>query len=113
MDISFFNHNAFSMATMMRAIENYAFKPDLIGSLNLFEEVETNKTTVGIERRDNKLSLIPTSQRGAPLIEADRDGRNVRFFKTTRIAKSDTIKAEEIQDRREFGTEDQLETAMK
>ncbi|OPB29835.1 major capsid protein [Bartonella sp. WD12.1] len=113
MDISFFNHNAFSMVTMMKAIENYAFKPDLIGSLNLFEEVETNKTTVGIERRDNKLSLIPTSKRGAPLIEADRDSRNVRFFPTIRIAKSDTIKAEEIQDRREFGTEDQLETAMK
>ncbi|WP_375654644.1 MULTISPECIES: major capsid protein [unclassified Bartonella] len=30
-----------------------------------------------------------------------------------RIAKSDTVKSEEIQNRREFGIEDQLETAMK
>uniref|UniRef100_UPI0018652E64 major capsid protein n=1 Tax=Bartonella bovis TaxID=155194 RepID=UPI0018652E64 len=111
MDIDFFNHNAFSSTTMMKAIENYEFKPGLVGSLNLFEEVETTKTVVSIKRC--KLSSVPTSECSAPLIDADRDGRNVRVLKTTRIAKSDTIKAEEIQDRREFGTEDQLETAMK
>ncbi|WP_375685874.1 major capsid protein, partial [Bartonella sp. TT110JLCBS] len=104
---------AFSSITMMKAIENYEFQPGLVSSLNLFEEVETSTTVVGIERRDNTFSLIQTSERGAPLAEGDREGRNLRFFKTTRIAKSDTVKSEEIQNRREFGTEDQLETAMK
>ncbi|WP_375673627.1 major capsid protein, partial [Bartonella sp. TS82HLJMH] len=97
----------------MGAIENYEFQPGLINSLNLFEEVETSTTVVGIERRDNTFSLIQTSERGAHLAEGDREGRNLRFFKTTRIAKSDTVKSEEIQNRREFGAEDQLETAMK
>ncbi|WP_375689914.1 major capsid protein, partial [Bartonella sp. AP57NXGY] len=106
-------HDAFSSITMMKAIENYEFQPGLVSSLNLFEEVETSTTVVGIERRDNTFSLIQTSERGAPLTEGDREGRNLRFFKTTRIAKSDTVKSEEIQNRREFGTEDQLETAMK
>ncbi|WP_330167804.1 major capsid protein [Bartonella grahamii] len=113
MDMNFFKHDAFSSITMMKAIENYEFQPGLVSSLNLFEEVETSTTVVGIERRDNTLSLIQTSERGAPLAEGDREGRNLRFFKTTRIAKSDTVKSEEIQNRREFGTEDQLETAMK
>ncbi|UNF44117.1 major capsid protein [Bartonella krasnovii] len=113
MDMNFFKHDAFSAVTMMKAIENYEFQPGLISSLNLFEPVETSTTVVGIERRDNTLSLIKTSERGAPLVEGDREGRNLRFFKTTRIAKSDTVKSEEIQNRREFGTEDQLETAMK
>ncbi|WP_208541309.1 major capsid protein [Bartonella capreoli] len=113
MDIKSFNHDAFSSVTMMKAIENYEFKPSLIGSLDLFEEVETTTTSVSIERCNNTLSLIPTSERGAPLIEAGRDKRNIRYFETTRIAKSDTIKSGEIQNRREFGTEDQLETAMK
>ncbi|WP_455480097.1 major capsid protein [Bartonella sp. B23] len=113
MNIDFFKHDAFSATTMMKAIEDYEFKPDLISSLDLFETVETSTTVVGVERRDNMLSLIQTSERGAPLEEADRSYRNLRFFKTTRIAKSDTVKAEEIQDRREFGTEDQLESAMK
>ncbi|AGF74832.1 phage protein [Bartonella australis AUST/NH1] len=113
MDMNFFKHDAFSVATMMKAIENYEFKPSLISSLDLFETVETSTTVVGIERCDNRLALIQTSERGAPLTEGDRSGSNLRFFKTTRIAKSDTVKAEEIQDRREFGTEDQLETSMK
>ncbi|WP_208431686.1 major capsid protein [Bartonella schoenbuchensis] len=111
MDMSFFDHNAFSSATKMKPIENYEFKPGLIGSLNLFEEVETRTTVVSIERY--KLQLIPTSKRGAPLIEADRNSRNIRFFPTTRIAKSYAIPSEEIKDRREFGIEDQFETVMK
>ncbi len=109
--MDFFNHDAFSRVTMTKALENYEFKPGLVGSFNLFEEVETTRTVVNIER--SKLSLIPTSERSAPLIEADRDRRNIRYIETTRIAKGDTITSEEIQDRREFGTEDQLETAMK
>ncbi|WP_343358219.1 major capsid protein [Bartonella schoenbuchensis] len=113
MDMDFFNHNAFSSTTMMKAIENYEFKPGLVGSLNLFEEIESKTKVVGIERRNNTLSLIKTSERGAPLIEANRDNRDLRFFPTTRIAKGDTITSEEIQDRREFGTEDRLETAMR
>ncbi|ENN89977.1 major capsid protein [Bartonella bovis] len=111
MDMSFFNHNAFSSTTMMKAIENYKFKPGLVGSLNLFEEVETTRKVVNIKRY--KLSSVPTSECSAPLIKADRDKRNIRYFETTRIAKGYTISSEEIQNRREFGTEDQLETVMK
>uniref|UniRef100_UPI0018647B3E major capsid protein n=1 Tax=Bartonella bovis TaxID=155194 RepID=UPI0018647B3E len=111
MNMDFFNHDAFSRITMTKALENYEFKPGLVGSFNLFEEVKTTRRVVNIER--SKLSLIPTSERGAPLIEADRDRRNIRYIETTRIAKGDTIKSEEIKDRQEFGTEDQLETVMK
>lgn len=109
MDMNFFKHEAFSTFTMMKAIENYEFQPSLISSLDLFEEVETSTTVVGIERRD--ISLIQTSERGTPLVE--RDGHNLRFFKTTRIAKSDTVRTEEIQGWDILRPEDQLETAMK
>ncbi|WP_208541249.1 MULTISPECIES: major capsid protein [Bartonella] len=111
MDINFFNHNAFSSEVMTKAIENYEFKPNLIGSLNLFKEVATNKTTVSIEKR--KLSLIPVSERGTPPTETEKDEYDRRCFKTTPIIKEYIIKAEEIKDWREFGIEDQFETVMK
>ncbi|SSZ38884.1 Uncharacterised protein [Bartonella grahamii] len=71
----------------MGAIENYEFQPGLVSSLNLFEEVETSTTVVGIERRDNTFSLIQTSKRGAPLAEGDREGRNLRFSKQHELPK--------------------------
>ncbi|EJF74308.1 hypothetical protein MCO_01924 [Bartonella sp. DB5-6] len=110
MDMNFFKHDAFSSITMMKAIENYEFQPGIVSSLNLFEEVETRTRVVDIERRD--ILPIQTSERGAPLAEDDKNS-HFQFFQTTRIAKSDTVKAEKIQGWGEFGIEDQLEMAMK
>ncbi|WP_317993610.1 major capsid protein [Bartonella gliris] len=110
MDMNFFKHDAFSSITMMKAIENYEFKPGIIGSLDLFEEIETSTEIVGIKR--SGISLIQTSERGMSFANDDKTDCP-QFYQTTRIAKSDTVKSEEIQNRREFGTEDQLETAMK
>ncbi|WP_330169494.1 major capsid protein [Bartonella grahamii] len=110
MDMNFFKHDAFSSITMMKAIENYEFKPGIIGSLDLFEEIETSTEIVGIKRSD--ISLIQTSERGMSFANDDKTDCP-QFYQTTRIAKSDTVKSEEIQNRREFGTKNQLETAMK
>lgn len=83
MDMNFFKHDAFSATTMMKAIENYEFQPGLISSLNLFEEVETSTTVVGIERRDNTLSLIQTSERGAPWLKVIEMGGISAFQNNT------------------------------
>ncbi|WP_375610729.1 MULTISPECIES: major capsid protein [unclassified Bartonella] len=109
MDINFFKHDAFSASSMMKAIRDYAFQPGLIGSLNLFEKIETNTAIVSIERRD--ISLIQTSERGMSCANDDKTDC-LRFFKTTRIAKSDAIKIEEIYGWNELKLEDQLEMAM-
>jgi len=100
MHMNVFNHNAFSTVTMTEAMEDYDFKPDLIGSLGLFEDVPISTTHISVERRGNELRIIKTSPRGAPLEEAGRDQRNIRLFETSRIAKGDTISASEIQNMR-------------
>jgi len=112
MHMNIFNHNAFSTVTMTRAMEDYDFKPDLIGSLGLFEEVPISTTHISVERRANELRIIQTSPRGAPLEEAGRDQRNIRLFETSRIAKGDTISASEIQNMRAFGEESELQTVI-
>jgi len=97
---------------MTQAMEDYDFKPDLIGSLGLFEDVPISTTHISVERRGNELRIIQTYPRGAPLEEAGRDQRNIRLFETTRIAKGDTIHAAEIQNMRAFGDESELQTAI-
>jgi len=112
MHMNTFNHDAFSTVMMTEVMEDYDFKPDLVGSLGLFEEVPISTTSVSVERRGNNLSIIKASPRGAPLDEGGRDERKIYLFDTVRIAKGDTIHAAEIQNMRAFGRESELETAI-
>lgn len=114
MHMDIFDDDAFSAVSMTSALEDYEFKPGLIGSLNLFEDVPTSTTAISVERRaGNVLSIIQTSLRGAPLEEGASDkGRNLRSFETTRIAKGKTLNASEIQNVRAFGSETELETMV-
>jgi hypothetical protein len=113
MHMDIFNDDAFSATTMTTALEDFEFKPNYIGSLNLFEDVPITTTSVSIERRGNTLSIIPTSERGADIDEGKRDpGATFRNFETVRIAKGHTIRASEVQNIRAFGTESELETMI-
>lgn len=112
MHMDIFNNDAFSAVTMTTALEDYEFKPGLIGSLGLFESVPSATETVSVERRGNTLAIIATSERGAPIEEGKREGRTLRYFGTSRIAKGHTIRASEIQNIRAFGQESELETMV-
>jgi hypothetical protein len=52
---------------------------------------------------------VPTSERASPVPRRTRDPRNLRVFKTLRVANADQIKASEIQSIRAFGTDSELE----
>ncbi|RUX18380.1 major capsid protein [Mesorhizobium sp. M2A.F.Ca.ET.037.01.1.1] len=113
MHMDIFNDDAFSAVSMTVALEDYEFKPNLIGSMNLFTDVPIATEHVSVERRaGNVLNIIQTSERGAPLEEGKRDGRSIRKYDTSRIAKGHTIRASEISNVRAFGTESDLETMI-
>ena len=106
--IDVFKADAFSMASMLKAIENVDYKPQLLGSLNLFTPNPIRTRVVTVENRDNVLSLIPTSPIGAPPSQLSADKRAVRNFNTVRIAKQSRIMADEIQGIRAYGSETEL-----
>lgn len=112
MHMDIFNDDAFSAVTMTTALEDFEFKPGLIGAMNLFEDVPIATESVSVERRGNTMAIIPTSLRGEPISEGKRDRRNLRKFDTVRIAKGHTIQASEIQNIRAFGEESDLETMI-
>lgn len=106
--IDVFKADAFSMMSMLQAIENVDYKPQFLGSLNLFEDAPQRTRIVTVESRDDQLALIQTSPIGAPLDERSADKATIRNFSTVRIAKRSRIMADEIQDIRAFGSETEL-----
>ena len=108
-DMSIFLNDAFRAATLTAALNRRPHKPGFLGSQNIFTPKPVRTITIAIESRNGKLSLIQTSERGAPLEQADADKRDIRDFRTVRIAKGDTLHAHEIQSIRAVGSTSELQ----
>lgn len=106
MDI--FKSDAFGMVSITEALNNVPFQPSFLRSLNIFTPKPIRTLSASVEEKNGTLSLIQTSERGAPLAEADREKRKLRDFRTVRIAKHDVLRADEIQGIRAFGSETEL-----
>ena len=111
-NLDIFSNDAFSAVQMTAAVEKVPYRPQFLGALNIFEPVPVRTITVAIEKRENTLALIQTSNRGAPLAEQTLEKRDIRDFRTVRVAKGDTIYADEIQNMRAFGSETELQTVQ-
>ena len=110
MDI--FHADAFSAIQLTAAVEKIPYRPALLGSLGLFEPDRIRVEWAVIEKREGTLALIQTSERGAPLAEQAAIKRDIRSFRTVRLAKADTIRASELQNIRAFGSETDLQTVQ-
>lgn len=107
MDI--FNSSAFSMTSLSGAVRKVGYKPQLLGSLGIFEPMPVRTRTVFVDRQEQTLRLIPSSPVGAPPKELVVDPRNAVPLKTTRLAEGFTLYAEEVQGIRAFGTETEFQ----
>lgn len=113
MHIDVFNQDAFSMLEMTAALNKADHKPSWLGGMGIFEPYPIRTTTFDVEKIDDKLSLVATSPRGAPIKERTDERADIRNFRTFRIALSSTLYADEIQQIREFGTETEVKAAAK
>lgn len=107
MDI--FQDNAFGLIELTAALEDLEYQPNWLGSLGIFTEQSVRTQSVAIEKRENALHLVPTTQRGAPLPQLTGGARNLRNFNTVRVAKGDRLNASEIANIRAFGSETEFE----
>lgn len=103
-----FNDSAFSMMELTAAVNEIPRLPGLIGNLGLFTPRPIRTSAASFEEKDGKLTLIETTQRGAPLPRATRETRKLRYIRAPRIAKADSLRAEEIAGIRAFGSESEL-----
>lgn len=92
-----FNQNAWGAIEFHEEVVNKVdFKPQLLGSLNLFEPIYSRSRTIAIASKEGTLSLIPTSEMGAPPEELIPEGAKLRKFDAVRLAKGSTIYAIEL-----------------
>lgn len=105
--MNIFDNDAFGMIELTDAFEESEFLPQYLEQFFEFRGVTTEK--VAIEKKEKGLSLIPTSDRGSPIDEATGKKRNIRDFRTARIAKGDTVNATEIAGVRAFGKETEFQ----
>jgi hypothetical protein len=103
-----FRQNAFSAIELTEAINRRPYLPGFLGALGIFEPEPVRTITVAIEKVENRLAVIQTSPRGAPIEQRQNDKRDIRDFRTVRLAKGDTLYAHEIQDIRAFGSQSEM-----
>jgi hypothetical protein len=108
--LDIFNNDPFSVASLTAAINEQDYVPGRIGEIGLFQEDGVTTTTVEVENSKGALSLVPAGQRGEPAKgKTGKDDRSFRMFKTVHLKEPDSIRADEIQNMRAFGSESETE----
>ena len=79
-----------------QVVERVEHKPQLLGQLGIFTPSYPMSPYIAISDSDRTLSLIPTSEFGAPPAELVPQGARVRPFRVNRIAKGSTVMAHEL-----------------
>lgn len=108
--LDIFAGDAFSMHSLTATFNTLPYQPMRIGALKLFQEAGVRTTSVDIESRDGRLTLIQTSPRGG--VEADPLGaskRKMRTFRLFHVSRESKVYADEVQNVRAFGSETELQ----
>lgn len=112
--IDIFSDNAFSLLELTAALSDVEYQPNMLGAMGIFTPRSVRTEKVAIERKENVLSLVQTTPRGAPLDAAkNQPRRTIRDFRSVRLAKGDHIEAAELANIREFGTESEFVQVQK
>lgn len=108
----FFNDDAFSLRTLTDVINNRDYVPGRAGEL-AFSGVARGiaTTTATIEARGDTLSLIQSSDYGAPAPKNTQSKRNLIPVRVPHIQIEEAIQAASLQNVREFGSMDTLRGA--
>lgn len=107
-----FRNSAFSMMSLTGMVQRMDYVPNTLGQLNLFEPMPVRTRDLFVDRRNGRLSLIGTSALGSPPEQLQRNDRDMVNLRTTRLAKSFTLYAHEVEGIRATGSETELEAVQ-
>lgn len=107
-----FNQDPFSLASLTARVNRMPFTPGQVGASGIFSSEGMTTTVAMIERRDGKLSLVDTSERGGPGETVASDRRDMKPVHTAHFQRDDNVYADEVQGVRAFGSDTLLETVQ-
>lgn len=99
-----FKGDAFTLQSLTDAILKAPYKPGRLGELKLFRERGIPTTSVTVEEKDGRLSLIQSSKRGGPGSSIGQQKRKARTFGIAHLERESEILADEVQGVRAFGS---------
>ena len=111
-EIAIFEDDAFSVSSLTAAINDQEYLPGRISALNLFREEGISTLTVQIEKDGETLALVPAGERGTSGLVVAGSRRQLIPFNTVHLPERFTIKADEIQGIRAFGTRSELQAVQ-
>lgn len=111
-DIAIFEDDAFSVSSLTAAINEQEYLPGRISSLGLFREEGISTLTVQIEKDGDTLALVPAGERGTSGLVVGGTKRHMIPFNTVHLPERFTIKADEIQGIRAFGSRTELQSVQ-
>ena len=104
-----FKQDAFSMVQLTDVVNKMPFVPGRLGRMGIFEEGGVTTTDIEVEEYQGSLSLIPASPRGAPPPQNAHNRRIARKLSVPHLVLEDTVRADEIQGVRAFGSQTELQ----
>lgn len=103
-----FNSSAFQTVALTGAVEKLDYKPSMLGEMNIFQPLPVRDKNLFVDRRDGKLTIIPTSETGAPPSQLEKDTRDAVPLRAIRLSKGFRMTATEVQGIRAFNSESEL-----
>lgn len=110
--LDIFRDDAFSTVSLTDAILKRPYQPGRLGALGLFRERGITTTTVMVEEKNGRLSLIATSPRGGPASSIGQEKRTARSFVVPHLERDSMVLADEVQNVRAFGSENALDAVQ-
>lgn len=107
--LDIFSNNAFSLSSLTNSIEMAPYKPRMLGSLGLFKEKSIRTLVAWIEKKNNRLSILNTANRGTIMNVRSTIPRTAIPIAVPHVPYFQTIIADDIQGIRAFGSESELE----
>ena len=106
-----FSGAAFEFLEMTDAVARMPYVPGQLGRMGIFGGRGTRTTKLAIDQKNFSVHLIPTSERGAPRHHVPHDKADTRDIVSKRIAIEDNVTSEEVQDQRQYGTDNTMLSA--
>ena len=105
-----FSNDIFGMISLTTSIQKLPELPSRLGEMGLYKQSPINTTVATIEEYQGKLSLIQTQPRGTRVTEQPHAKRKQRAFTVPHIPAFDSVKADEVQNVRDFGNAGNLQS---
>lgn len=99
-----FKSNLFTTTSLGAKVDRVPYVPQVLAQLGIFEEDGISTTSLYIERRHHKLSLVPARPRGAPGTPIGGPKRDGVYFEAPHLPVTAHITPDMLQNVRGFGT---------